>query len=95
MEYHLLQNIQSPEYADNERKYTERESSRQSQGINLKLIIIPILAVAVIGVIVGVSYFSVLSPADQNKQTETPPPPPSDTTEKVTTPPPHLILQRR
>ena len=63
---------------NNETKYSERDSNRQSQGINLKLIIIPILAVAIIGVIVAVSYFSVLSPADRNKQIETTPPPPSD-----------------
>jgi tetratricopeptide (TPR) repeat protein len=55
---------------NNERKYTERGSSRQSQGINLKLIIIPIIAVAIIGVIVGVSYLNT-SPST----TETKPPP--------------------
>jgi DNA-binding beta-propeller fold protein YncE len=62
----------APEYDNNERIYTERDNSTKSQGINLKLIIIPIISVAIIGVIAGVIYFNV---------------PPSHTPETVTLPP--------
>ena len=47
------------EYDNDERKYTETDkSNRKSQGINLKLIIIPIIAVAIIGLLVAVSLFN-------------------------------------
>ncbi|MCD6036432.1 MAG: hypothetical protein K0S67_316 [Nitrososphaeraceae archaeon] len=60
-------------YDNNERKYTERDRSSQSQGINLKIIIIPIIAIAIIGLIISISYFNGLAPADENRQTVTPP----------------------
>jgi len=40
------------------------DSSKQFQRINLKIIIIPIIAVAIIGLIVVVSYFDVAPPLD-------------------------------
>ena len=69
----------APEYDNNERIYSERDSSRKSQGINLKLIIIPIIAIAIIGLIVAVSYLNGLSPTEENKQTIITPPSPDTT----------------
>lgn len=60
------------QYDNNKIKYTERDSSRPSQGINLKLIMIPLIAIAIIGLIVSISYFSGL-PSDDNKRTGTTP----------------------
>ena len=56
------------------------------QRLSLK-IIIPIVTVAIIGVIVSISYFNGLVSTNENKQTIVTPSP-SDTTEKVSTPPP-------
>ena len=69
------------EYDNNKIKYTERDSSRPSQGINLKLIMIPLIAIVIIGLIVSISYFSGL-PSDDNKRTGTTP----ETVEQQTIP---------
>lgn len=58
---------------EEEKVFSEKDSEKQGHRINLKIIIIPIIAVTIIGLIISINYFNGLPSPDKHRQTITVP----------------------